>query len=91
MSKKVLVVGGTGFLGTVAGVFGVGCTSCGSVLLSIIFGVGTASTLLGILPFQGVEIGFIGVLLQLLSVYLISHKLQQPMVCRPAQITKTSL
>ena len=60
--KKNGLVGGVGIVG---GFLGVGCASCGSVILSLI-GVGGA---LAFLPFGGVEISFLAIILLLISLY----------------------
>ncbi|MDA1038198.1 MAG: hypothetical protein O2877_00740 [bacterium] len=54
---------GTSVLGTVAGLLGVGCTACGSVLLTSIFGIGATASFVGLLPFKGAEFGFLGIII----------------------------
>ncbi|MBT4516601.1 MAG: hypothetical protein HOC78_01785 [Candidatus Komeilibacteria bacterium] len=73
---------GTGFVGIIIGIFGVGCASCGSVVLSSIFGYTAVTNFLGILPFHGIEIGVLGLMLLLLSIYLLASKIQNPAVCK---------
>lgn len=73
---------GTGFVGMVVGLLGVGCASCGSVVLSSIFGYTAVTSFLGVLPFHGIEIGVMGLSLLLLSIYLITQKIQNPNSCR---------
>ncbi|MAF14106.1 MAG: hypothetical protein CMI53_04425 [Parcubacteria group bacterium] len=72
---------GTGLVGTVAGFLGVGCSACGSAVLSAIFGVTAASSVLSVLPFNGDEFRFIGIALLLISIYLVAKRLQDPLVC----------
>jgi hypothetical protein len=70
-----------GVLGVVSGVFGIGCAACGSVIISsflILFGAGG---LLAILPFQGAEFGVLGVLLLSFSIYQLSKRIHDPLVC----------
>ncbi|MBU1202784.1 hypothetical protein KKH39_01945 [Patescibacteria group bacterium] len=73
---------GTGFFGIVIGLLGVGCASCGSVVLSSLFGYTAVTGFLGILPFKGKEIGFVGLALLLTSIYLIADKIQNPNSCK---------
>ena len=73
---------GTGFFGTIVGLLGIGCASCGSIFLSSIFGYAAVTSFLGILPFQGQEIGVVGILLLLISIYLIANKIQNPNSCK---------
>ena len=73
---------GTGFVGIIVGIFGVGCASCGSVVLSSIFGYTATTNFLATLPFHGIEIGILGLLLLLLSIYLLASKIQNPSVCK---------
>lgn len=73
---------GTGLVGMIIGLLGIGCASCGSVILSSIFGFTLATAFLGSLPFRGKEIGIFGILLLLLSIYLIAQKIQNPASCK---------
>src|SRR3990167_3501192 len=51
---------GVSFGGTITGLLGIGCASCGSVVLTSLFGFGAATAVLGRLPFRGQEFGIIG-------------------------------
>ncbi|XOU94010.1 MAG: hypothetical protein ACNFW9_04155 [Candidatus Kerfeldbacteria bacterium] len=73
---------GAGLIGTVIGVLGVGCASCGSVLLTSIFGISSTSALIGFLPFNGVEFGLIGMIFILFAIYLLAKKIINPNVCK---------
>lgn len=73
---------GTGFLGMIAGILGIGCASCGSIILSSIFGLTAATNFLRVLPFNGLEFGIVGILLLLLSIYFLSTKIQNPLICK---------
>lgn len=72
---------GTGLFGTIAGLLGVGCASCGSVILSSIVGLGASTSFLGILPFKGIEFGILGIVMILFSIQLLAKKIQNPLVC----------
>ena len=45
--------GGMSIAGMLAGLIGIGCASCGSVILSTFLGVGAAAAFTGFLPFGG--------------------------------------
>lgn len=68
---------GTSIIGTIFGMLGVGCASCGSILVTSLFG----TALIGLLPFKGLEFGVIGVLILIYSIYLSSKKIMNPGVC----------
>jgi hypothetical protein len=70
-----------GFLGAVSGVFGIGCAACGSVIVSGLLALVGATGLLALLPLHGAEFGLIGVLLLMYSVYQLSRRINDPLVC----------
>jgi hypothetical protein len=72
---------GMGMLGVVIGTFGVGCSACGSVILSSFFGVGTATLFVSWLPLQGIEFSIVGILLILVSIFLLTKKIRSPNSC----------
>ncbi len=71
-----------GFIGIVSGLLGVGCASCGSVVLSTIIGLSATTSFIGILPFGGHEFGILGLAVIILSIYLIGKKIPNPLLCR---------
>ena len=83
--QKTLVVEkslGTGILGLVTGILGVGCASCGSVILVSVLGLTAASAFLSFLPLRGAEFGLISVAVLFYSIYLISKKISNPLFCK---------
>lgn len=84
LRKRVIMqkAAGTSVLGIISGLVGVGCASCGSVLLSSIFGIGATSSFVGLFPLKGAEFGILGIILLLVSNYLIARKLQDPFTCK---------
>lgn len=72
---------GVGFFGAAVGMFGIGCASCGSALLTVLFGTAFTASVIGILPFKGLEFGLLGIATLLLSLYLTSKKVVAPLVC----------
>lgn len=72
---------GTSALGTLFGLLGVGCASCGSVILSSFFGFGATIHILGFLPLHGQEFSYLGIVLLLISIIMVSKKIMGPAVC----------
>ncbi len=72
---------GVGVFGILAGLFGIGCGACGSVILSTIFGVGATTQVLGILPLRGFELTLVGIIILFGSTTYIAKKIQDPDVC----------
>ncbi len=73
---------GTSLLGTVLGVLGIGCASCGSVILTLLIGFSATASFLGLLPLRGAEFGLAGVTLLLGSIYLTAKKINNPVLCK---------
>lgn len=67
----------SGIGGTVAGVIAAACPSCGAPILAF-FGAPLA---LMALPFQGLEIKALSILLLLLSVYLLAESIEKKLKC----------
>lgn len=68
--------------GMVAGFFGVGCASCGSVILASLLSLFGAGSLVFLLPFHGLEISVLAVLLLVYGTRRLIKKLNDPLVCR---------
>ncbi len=66
--------------GMVAGLFGIGCAACGSILLTAIL-AGIGSTALLLLPFDGAEIGVLGIALLLYAVKKLVTEIKKGPVC----------
>lgn len=64
--------------GTIASVMATGCSSCGISILSLI-GIAGGLTFL---PFGGIELGFIGLLLLLFSIYWTSKGISECEICK---------
>lgn len=74
-----------GFGGIASGALGIGCTACGSFILStMLSSLGVASAL-AILPLRGGEFGILSVALLLVSLTLISKKIAAPFICNSTQ------
>ena len=72
---------GMSALGVATSMLGVGCASCGSVILTSFIGFGSATAVLGFLPFRGQEFGFLGIGILLFAISLTIKKINQPFVC----------
>ena len=72
---------GTSLLGMIVGVFGVGCASCGAVILSSVLGVGAALQVIAWLPFRGAEFTWLSILLLLWAIYNVAKRINDPLVC----------
>ena len=72
---------GVSLAGVATSLLGVGCASCGSVVLTSLVGFGSATTVLGILPFRGREFGFLGIIILLIAISFTLKKINQPYVC----------
>jgi|SRR3989344_204095 len=74
-------VAGIGTLGMLLGLVGVGCASCGSIVLSIFLGIGATAAVTGVLPFGGQEFSMLSVAVLFGTLYVIAKKAGDPLVC----------
>jgi len=83
LKKRIIAynAAGTSLLGTITGILGIGCFTCGSVILTSILGYSTAVAFISLLPFKGLEIGITGGLVLLFSIYLLTRRIQQSNLC----------
>lgn len=68
-------------IGLIFAFFGVGCAACGTALVSLIIGFFGFSAMLHVLPYQGEEIGYIGLIFLCIATYSLSRKVMAPNVC----------
>lgn len=68
-------------LGLLLALFGIGCAACGTALLSLILGFFGFSAMLNVLPYQGQEIGYIGLIFLMIATYFLAKKVSAPNVC----------
>ena len=68
-------------VGLFLALLGIGCAACGTALLSIILSFFGFSAMLSLLPYEGQEIGHIGIIFLLFATYFLSKKLAAPNVC----------
>jgi len=69
--------------GLVAGLLGIGCAACGSVILSTVAISFGGASILALLPLHGGEFALIGIVLLSYSIYLLAKKIHDPLVCIP--------
>lgn len=69
-------------MGIASGVLGIGCASCGSLILLWGLSVLGAAGAFALLPFGGMEFGILGVVLLIISIHLIAKQIQNPLVCK---------
>lgn len=67
--------------GMVLGMFGVGCVSCGALVLAPILSYLGLLGALELLPFAGRELVIVGLLLVIASTVYLLKKLNQPLIC----------
>ena len=72
---------GTTAFGTLLGMLGVGCATCGSVVVASVIGVGATATFVGLLPLKGAEFGILGVVVLLYANHPLAKKIRAPLVC----------
>lgn len=79
VSRREAMVG-TG--GVLSSLFGIGCATCGSFLLTTLFGWAGASAVLALLPLRGSEFGIMGVILLAIALYATAKQIENPLVCK---------
>jgi integral membrane sensor domain MASE1 len=68
-------------VGLFLAILGIGCAACGTAFLSLLLGFFGFSTMLTVLPYQGLEIGYIGLFILLFATYSLARKMMSPLVC----------
>ena len=67
--------------GTTMGMFGVGCATCGSLVLTGLLSTVGGLWILALLPFRGQELGVIGVIALGYTTYFFVQKISSPVTC----------
>jgi hypothetical protein len=68
-------------IGLFVAFLGIGCAACGTALLSVLLGFFGFSAMLNVLPYQGQEIGYVGLLFLCIATYVLAKKVTAPNVC----------
>ena len=91
LRERSLVMAGKSVTASAAGVgtglLGIGCSACGSLILTAFLPVIGASSVLAFLPLRGAEFGLLGVLIIALSVFFTARYIMRPAVCNPKSLT----
>jgi hypothetical protein len=72
-----------GVTGMFPGLLGIGCSACGSVLLSALLGTGTTAALVRTLPLGGLEFSIAGILVLIMSLLFAARRAEAAPHCRP--------
>ena len=73
---------GMSIAGMLAGLIGIGCASCGSLILATFLGVGATAAVTGILPFGGQEFSVLSIIILISTLYFTAKKAVDPLVCK---------
>lgn len=60
---------------------GIGCAACGTALVAVLLSFLGLSTMLHVLPYQGQEIGYIGIIFLCMATYSLAVKVSAPTTC----------
>lgn len=71
----------TSFSGLIAGLFGIGCAACGTIVLGPILVAVGAGGILVFLPFGGQLFGVLGVLILTFSIFFNAKNIEKHLVC----------
>lgn len=80
-AAKLSKEAGIGTVGFIIGVIALGCASCGSIILTSLLGIGVTAAFIGVLPLKGAEFGLLSIILLSISIYFLSKKINDPIVC----------
>lgn len=72
---------GVSFIAMSLSLLGVGCASCGSVLLATLLGFGAMTNIVRLLPFKGQELSILGLAILVFATWHTVRKINQPIVC----------
>lgn len=72
---------GTSLTGTIMGVVAGSCASCGSVILTSLFGLSASASFISFLPLRGNEFGLLSTLLLIFSIFSLARHCRQPALC----------
>lgn len=72
---------GSSIFGIIGSFLGIGCASCGSVILSSLVGISATAGIVTFLPLNGAEFGILGIAAVIYSTYVVAKKIQDPLVC----------
>lgn len=74
-----------GFVASILGIFlslfGVGCLSCGALLIAPLFSFFGIASILDFLPFGGLGVAILGLIFTIFSFFYLLYQISKPMVC----------
>lgn len=76
-----MTAGGAGAAGVAAALLGVGCSSCGAVVLSVLVGTTASASLMAFLPLGGIELDLLAVIVLGFGLYLSIRRLSSSESC----------
>ena len=68
-------------LSTIFTLLGTGCATCSTALITFFLGSTLSASLLSILPYAGKEFIYIAIFISVISLYVLSKKIDDPFVC----------
>ena len=82
--RQFIAVRSAGFplFGAIVGILGVGCSACGSVVITAALGTGASVFVARYFPLQGLEFSLIGLLIMGFALYSIFKKIVEGGVCK---------
>lgn len=84
--RQEVVFKNKGFVASVLGIFlslfGVGCLSCGALLIAPLFSFFGIASVLDFLPFGGVGVSVLGLVLTVFSFFYILKQISKPLMCK---------
>jgi len=82
LKVKVGQEAGLSVVGIVSSLLGVGCASCGSILITSLFGIGTTGVIAQYLPLGGMEFGLVGIVILVVMIMMTAKKLHEAKFCQ---------
>ncbi len=79
--RTLIKTSGSGTLGVVLGVLGVGCSACGTLALTAVLGSVGLGWLVALLPFAGAEFLYLGIAAMVFSIWQLVALINKPFVC----------
>lgn len=83
-SRQVSALGSGATLsvgGLISGMFGIGCATCGTFILTSVLALVGVGGIITFLPFGGEEFGILGIVLIIYATYYIAKKIKEPLIC----------
>lgn len=79
--KFLVASGGTGIIGAIIGVLGIGCAACGTLALTTVLGLFGLGFVIRFLPFGGSELYYISIAVMAVSIVQMTRLIAKPLVC----------